>query len=96
MAKAVSSVSCIINHTVVRGSRAITRVILFLTNPSGVESYHGGISRAPHQLKEIRVQELCESRARWPSWAFRPNEFYGFCGRKATLNHASALVTVCP
>ena len=27
---------------------------------------------------------------------FCPNEPYGFCGRKATLNHASALVTVCP
>ena len=26
----------------------------------------------------------------------RPNEPYGFCGRKATLNHAHALVTVCP
>ena len=26
----------------------------------------------------------------------RPNEPYGFCGRKATLNHASALVTICP
>ena len=25
---------------------------------------------------------------------FRPNEPYGFCGRKATLNHASALVTL--
>jgi len=35
-------------------------------------------------------------KSRWPSWAFCPNEPYGFCGRKATLNHASALVTVCP
>ena len=35
-------------------------------------------------------------KSRWPSWAFRPNEPYGFCGRKATLNHAHALVTVCP
>ena len=33
-------------------------------------------------------------KSRWPSWAFRPNEPYGFCGRKATLNRASALVTV--
>ena len=32
----------------------------------------------------------------WPSWAFRPNEPCGFYGRKATLYHASALVTVCP
>ena len=34
--------------------------------------------------------------SRWPSWAFHPNEPYGFCGRKATLNHAQALVTICP
>ena len=27
-------------------------------------------------------------KSRWPSWAFCPNEPYGFCGRKATLNHA--------
>ena len=35
-------------------------------------------------------------KSRWLSWSFHPNEPYGFCGRKATLNHASALVTVCP
>ena len=36
-------------------------------------------------------------KSRWPSWAPRPNKPYGFCGRrKATLNHAYALVTVCP
>ena len=34
--------------------------------------------------------------SRWPSWAVRPNEPSGFCGRKAILNHTSALVTVCP
>ena len=27
-------------------------------------------------------------KSKWPSWAFRPNDPYGFCGRKATLNHA--------
>ena len=27
-------------------------------------------------------------KSRWPSWAFRPNEPYGFCGRKATPNRA--------
>ena len=27
-------------------------------------------------------------KLRWPSWAFRPNEPYSFCGRKAILNHA--------
>ena len=35
-------------------------------------------------------------KSRWPSWAPRPNEPYVFCGRKATLNHAHALVTACP
>ena len=28
-------------------------------------------------------------KLRWPYWAFRPNEPYGFCGRKATLRHWS-------
>ena len=32
----------------------------------------------------------------FPSWAFRPNEPYGFRGRKAILNRASALVTIFP
>ena len=35
-------------------------------------------------------------KSRWPPWVFLPNEPDGFYGRKATLNHASALVTVCP
>ena len=35
-------------------------------------------------------------KSRWPSWAFHSNEPYGFCGHKATLKCASALVTVCP
>ena len=26
-------------------------------------------------------------KSRWPSWAPRPNEPYGSCGRKAKLNH---------
>ena len=43
---------------------------------------------------QTRVEELCESR--WPSWAFRPNEHYGFRGRQAILNHADALVSACP
>ena len=34
-------------------------------------------------------QELCESRG------VRPNEPYGFRGRKAILNRASALVSAC-
>ena len=33
--------------------------------------------------KRPKVQELCESRG-----VFRPNEPYGFCGRKAALNQA--------
>ena len=37
------------------------------------------------------LTQKCQSsgavwKSRWPSWAFRPNESYGFCGRKATLN----------
>ena len=28
------------------------------------------------------------SKSRWLSWAFCPNEPYGFCGHKATLNRA--------
>ena len=34
--------------------------------------------------------------SRWPSWAVGPNEPSGFRGRKAILNHASALVSACP
>ena len=37
----------------------------------------------------LAVQTGAVWKSRWPSWAFRPNEPYGFCGRKAaTLNHA--------
>ena len=43
----------------------------------------------------VIVQELCESGG-GPSWAVRPNEPSGFRGRKAILNHASALVSACP
>ena len=32
----------------------------------------------------------------WQSWAVRPNQPSGFRGRKAILNHASALVSACP
>ena len=35
-------------------------------------------------------------KSTWPSWAFRLNQPYGFRGRIAILNHAQALVTVCP
>ena len=34
-------------------------------------------------------------KSRWPSWAFRPNEPYGFRGRKATMfTHWSQLVPI--
>ena len=36
------------------------------------------------------------SESSWPSWAVRPNEPHVFRGRKAILNHASALVSACP
>ena len=45
----------------------------------------------------LRAQEQSSGavwKSKWPSWAPRPNEPYGFCGRKATLNHA--VDTVCP
>ena len=54
------------------------------------------------QKKGVRFVCASEQRLgavwklRWLSWAPRPNEPYCFCGRKATLNHAYALVTVCP
>ena len=46
-------------------------------------------------LSEL-TEELCKSRDGCPGWAFRPTEPYGFCGRKATLNHAYVLVSACP
>ena len=53
--------------------------------------HHHNYIRPSLFLKEclLRVQELCESGGG------RPNEPYGFCGRKATLNRAHALVTAC-
>ena len=56
----------------------------------------------PHQLSfTTDVPSFTHSsgavwESRWPSWAVRPNEPSGFCGRKATLNDASAaLVSAC-
>ena len=37
---------------------------------------------------------MTESRGGRPGWAVRPNEPSGFRGRKAILNHASALVSL--
>ena len=41
-----------------------------------------------------RAQELCENRGGRPGPP-RPNEPYGFYGRKTTLNYAHAFFTVC-
>ena len=46
------------------------------------ESFHG-----PKWARHVQSSGAV-SKSRWPTWAFRPNEPYGFCGRKATLNHA--------
>ena len=62
---------------------------------------HGPLWTVP-LITEIRVAPFCGTRfrwvwkSRWPSWAFRPNEPYGFRRCKAILNRASALVTICP
>ena len=42
------------------------------------------------------VQELCESRGGRPGLYVLNDEPHGFRGRKATLNHAHALVSACP
>ena len=53
-----------------------------------------------YKSKDISMPSAHSSGAvwesRWPSWAVRPNEPSGFRGRKDLLNHASALVSVCP
>ena len=54
-------------------------------------------NRKAHSLSKRRSHSsgaVWESR--WSSWAVRPNEPSGFRGRKAVLNHASALVSACP
>ena len=55
----------------------------------------------PAQIKPASFEPRWHSsgavwESRWPSWAVRPNEPSGFRGRKAILNHASALVSACP
>ena len=59
---------------------------------------HSAVARGKIYTQVRRVTALHSSGAvsRWPSWAVRPNEPSGFRGRKAILNHASALVTACP
>ena len=61
----------------------------------------GGVAATKQKTRQKwlpgdRVQELCESRGGRPGLSPRPNEPDGFCGRRVTLNHAHALVTVCP
>ena len=51
--------------------------------------------KPPHVLRHHQSSGA-ESKSLWPFWAVLPNEPYGFRGRKAILNHAHALVTVCP
>ena len=48
-------------------------------------------------ITSVRVQELCESRGGRPGLpVLMCLMVSAICGRKATLNHAHALVTVCP
>ena len=65
-------------------------LVPLLTELSAAAGQAGAVARddktaTGHKPAGIRVQEL---RERWPSRARRPNEPYGFCGRKVTLNHA--------
>ena len=55
---------------------------------SGEQRYIKAIDNNNNNM--VIVQELWESRGG------RPNELSGFRGRKDLLNHASALVSVCP
>ena len=49
------------------------------------------------EVDSVRLSEFRSCvKVEVASWASRLNEPYGFCGRKATLNCGSALVTVCP
>ena len=53
---------------------------------------HGRVFRTP-TLRVPVQNSRAVWKSRWPSRAFHPNGPYGFCGRKATLNGASALVS---
>ena len=81
------------------------RVSIQLSSFSKVVLFSLSLARFPCLIR-LPIQISCLSvwtpqssgavrESRWASWAPRPNEPYGFCGRKATLNHAYALVTVC-
>ena len=58
------------------------------------EYRHGPIYTGPCTGVGLRSSGAIR-KSRWPSWAFRPNEPYGFRGRKAVLNHAHALAMSC-
>ena len=43
-----------------------------------------------HRRRYVTQSSEAVWKSRWPSWAPRPNEPCGFCGRKATLNYLRA------
>ena len=57
-----------------------------LNSVGGSCSMSHSVIRDPHAKWCVVLKALAD----------RPNEPYGFCGRKAKLNHAHALVSVCP
>ena len=69
--------------------------------PSLISVWHPGIIKDGVVCRDSSWNYSSHSsgavwESRWPSWAVRPNEPSGFRGRKAILNHASALVSACP
>ena len=68
-------------------------------NKYGTQGKSFPVQLHPHIKTGCQKRESHSSEAmresRWPSLAVRPNEPSGFRGRKAILNHASALVTAC-
>ena len=72
----------------------------FVQNDLPEHIHHHPTTPSPRYEKEMaRATWPAQSsgavwKSKWPSWAPRPNEPYGFCGRKATLNHA--VDTICP
>ena len=78
-------------------SKTLTEAVYILPAPYS-KSGHSATTFSYKAIKCLQISShlIQSSEVRWPSWAFRPNKPYGFCGRKATLTHALALVTVCP
>ena len=76
----------------------VKRALLLLT--SGASNTRGAdFIKMFHCSEDITTDRHSSGavwESRWPSWPVRPNEPSGFRGRKAILNHASALVTACP